>query len=227
MPGPIIHPTALVEPGVRIGENTRIWDNVHIRNGAEIGHDCIVGEKTYIAYDVKIGNYVKLNASVYICALVTIEDLVMISAHTVFTNDKFPRAFPPSLSGLASSAVNEETLPTLVKRGVTIGANATIGPGITLGEFAMIGMGSVVTKDVPPYALVHGNPARVRGQVCTCGPFLGESGMIARAGEVTCERCGREYIFRDGKFTELRQPTTNSRTHYQTDHHASGPEARR
>jgi acetyltransferase-like isoleucine patch superfamily enzyme len=203
MGGAVIHPTALVEEGVQIGESTRIWDNVHIRCGAQIGHDCIIGEKTYIAYDVKIGNYTKLNANVYICALVTIEDLVMISAHTVFTNDKFPRAFPPDLSGLASSAVNEETLATLVKRGVTIGANATIGPGITLGEFSMVGMGSVVTKDIPPYALVHGNPARVRGYVCACGPFLGSSEVIAQKGKVFCERCGREYSLRDGSFVEL------------------------
>jgi len=210
MRGPVIHPTALVEKGVQIGEDTRIWDNAHVRAGAQIGHDCIVGEKTYIAYDVKIGNYVKLNANVYICALVTIEDLVMISAHTVFTNDKFPRAFPPDLSGLASSAVNEETLPTLVKRGVTIGANATIGPGITLGEFAMIGMGSVVTKDVPPYALVHGNPARVRGYVCACGPFLGLAEHIVEIGKVTCERCGREYSLREGNLIELCPVRTNA-----------------
>lgn len=199
----VIHPTALVEEGVQLGPNTRVWDNVHIRRGAKIGHDCIIGEKTYIAYDVTIGNYVKLNANVYICALVTIEDLVMISAHTVFTNDKFPRAFPPDLAGLASSAVNEETLPTLVRRGVTIGANATIGPGIVLGEFAMIGMGSVVTKDVPAHALVHGNPARVRGYVCACGPFLGEQAAIERGGKVSCERCGREYTLVEGKFIEI------------------------
>ena len=217
MPGPIIHPTALVEQGVKIGENTRIWDNVHIRDGAEIGHDCIVGEKTYIAYDVRIGNFVKLNASVYICALVTIEDLVMISAHTVFTNDKFPRAFPPNLSGLASSAVSEETLPTLVKRGATIGANATIGPGITLGEFAMIGMGSVVTRDVPPFALVHGNPARIRGYVCACGPFLGETEIIGRAGKVTCHRCGREYTIQDGVFTKLGPLEISDRMEYEAN----------
>lgn len=214
MPGPVIHPTALVEKGVEIGENSKVWDNVHIRGGAQIGHNCIVGEKTYIAYDVKIGNFVKLNANVYICALVTIEDLVMISAHTVFTNDKFPRAFPPNLDGLASSDVNEETLPTLVKRGVTIGANATIGPGITLGEFAMIGMGSVVTKDVPPHALVHGNPARVRGYVCACGPFLGDVEKIQSAGKVSCERCGREYSFRDGKFTEVGQLEMEHKSHH-------------
>ena len=95
-----------------------------------------------------------------------------------------------------------------MKRGVTIGANATIGPGITLGEFAMIGMGSVVTKDVPPYALVHGNPARIRGYVCACGPFLGETEVIERTGNVTCERCAREYTIQDGKFTELSQLET-------------------
>ena len=130
----MIHPTALVEANVSFGPGCKIWDNVHIRHGAVLGKDCIVGEKSYIAYDVRIGNYVKLNANVYICAMVTVEDYVMISAGTVFTNDKFPRAFPPDVSGLASSDPNEETLPTLVREGATIGANATIGCGIEIGR---------------------------------------------------------------------------------------------
>jgi acetyltransferase-like isoleucine patch superfamily enzyme len=199
----VIHPTALVEANVSLGDGTRIWDNVHIRHGARLGKECIVGEKTYIAYDVSIGNFVKLNANVYICAAVTVEDYVMISAHTVFTNDKFPRAFPPDMSGLASSDPNEETLPTLVRYGATIGANATIGCGIEIGRFAMVGMGSVVTKSVPNYGLVFGSPARLQGYVCACGPLLGNKDIFTQKDVVKCHRCGREYSFNGKEVVEL------------------------
>ncbi|MFQ5915419.1 MAG: acyltransferase [Nitrospinota bacterium] len=192
-----IHPTAIVEEEVRIGPNTRIWDGVHVRKGAEIGRDCIVGEKTYIGPKVKIGNYVKINAMVYIPTAVTIEDFVMISAGAVFTNDKYPRAFRPDLSGLAPSEPTEDTLPTVIRKGVTVGANATTGCGISLGEFSMVGMGSVVTKDVPSHALVFGNPAVFRGLVCTCGQFLITSDR-SNLSEIftrrlTCSRCAREF----------------------------------
>lgn len=205
-----IHPTALVEANVSLGPGTQVWDNVHIRHGASLGRDCIVGEKSYIAYDVCIGNYVKLNANVYICAMVTVEDYVMISAGTVFTNDKFPRAFPPDLSGLASSDPNEETLPTLVKQGATIGANATIGCGIEIGRYAMVGMGSVVTKSVPDYGLVFGNPARLQGYVCVCGPLLGNRDVFRNDGTAQCHRCGRHYHLDGNQIVEtaLAQQST-------------------
>lgn len=207
----VIHPSALVEPNVSLGDGTRVWDNVHIRHGASLGKDCIVGDKTYIAYDVKIGNFVKLNSNVYICAAVTIEDYVMISAHTVFTNDKFPRAFPPDISGLASSDPNEETLPTIVRHGATIGANATIGCGIEIGRFAMVGMGAVVTKSVPNYGLVFGNPARLQGFVCACGPLLGGKDLFAGSKTAKCHRCGREYTSNGVEVVEMaaaEQPVT-------------------
>lgn len=199
----MIHSTALIEECVELGEGTSVWDNVHIRHGARLGRGCIVGEKTYIAYDVQIGNYVKINAQVYICALVTIEDFVMISAHTVFTNDKFPRAFDDDLSGLASSDVNEETLPTFVRRGVTIGANATIGCGIEIGKFAMVGMGSVVTKNIPDYALVMGNPAKERGYVCVCGRFLGNQNLFQDQALAACTGCRRQYSQNGGRVMEI------------------------
>ena len=211
-----IHPTALVEEGVVLGEGTRIWDGVHIRRGARIGHDCIVGEKSYIAYDVVIGNYVKINAVVYICAGVSIGDFCMLSAHTVFTNDRFPRSGRRDLGGLETSDPTEETLVTRVGRGVTTGANATIGPGVNLGEFAMVGMGAVVTRDVPPFALVVGNPARHAGWLSACGePLMRESdlappgsgrapggatagGAGAVARDLHCRRCGRDYRLEGG-----------------------------
>lgn len=189
-----IHPTAIIEEGVEVGEHSSVWDNVHIRRNARLGHHTSVGEKSYIAYDVEIGNYVKINAFVYICAGVTIEDMCMISAGTVFTNDRFPRAMNRELSDLETSDPTEETLSTRVRRGCTIGAQATIGPGLVLGEFSMIGMGAVVTKDVPTQALVIGNPARVVGYVCLCGPRLVALDAAPAAGtEVVCHRCGRRY----------------------------------
>ena len=193
------HPTALIEPGVALGEGTKVWDNVHIRRGARIGRSCIIGEKTYVAYAVSIGDFCKLNASVYVCAQVTIEDFVMLSAHTVFTNDRFPRAGNRDLTGLETSDVTDETLATRVCQGTTVGANATIGPGLVLGEFSMVGMGSVVTKAVPAYGLVVGNPARLVGWVCRCGHPLERfpegcaEGHGASPRALACESCDRTY----------------------------------
>jgi len=202
----MIHPTAIVESGVTFGPGTKVWDNAHIRHGAIIGRDCIVGDKSYIAYDVRIGNYVKINSNVYVCAMVTIEDYVMIAAGTVFTNDRFPRAFPPDMNGLASSDPNEETLPTFVREGATIGANATIGCGIEIGRYAMVGMGAVVTKSVPDYGLVFGNPARLQGFVCACGPLLARKESMSAGAVLQCHRCHRQYAF-DG--SEIREAVTS------------------
>jgi UDP-2-acetamido-3-amino-2,3-dideoxy-glucuronate N-acetyltransferase len=189
-----IHPSAIVEPGVRIGERTCIWDNVHIRGGAVLGRDCIIGEKTYIAYDVVIGDLCKINANVYLCAGVTVHDGVMIAAHTVFTNDLLPRATDPDIVALRASAPDESTLATTVGRGATIGANCTIGPGIELGDFCMVGMGSVVTRHVAKHTLVAGNPARPLGLVCACGKLVArvdEQGQLP-IGQHACA-CGRSF----------------------------------
>lgn len=191
-----IHPTALIEDGVQLGPGTSVWDNVHIRGPAIIGSDCIVGEKTYIAYGVTIGDRVKINAFVYICTGITIEDGVMVSAATTFTNDRYPRATSSDLTSLRSSDPDEDTLETVVREGATIGAAATIGPGIEIGRFAMIGMGSVVTRSVPDFALVVGNPARVVGSVCRCGEPL------PAGADVRCERCGLAYAVSDGTVQE-------------------------
>ena len=193
-----IHPSALIEDGVSVGERTSVWDCVHIRKGATIGHDCIVGEKSYVAYDVTIGNFVKINTAAYLCAGVRVEDFVMISAHVVFTNDRSPRAGNRDLSGLETSAPTADTLETVVERGATIGANATIGPGLTLGSFSMVGMGSVVTRDVLPHQLVTGNPANPRGWVCVCGERLAVGEDSEPSLSINCSRCGRGAQLLDG-----------------------------
>jgi acetyltransferase-like isoleucine patch superfamily enzyme len=200
-----IHPTALVEPNVTLGPGTSVWDSVHIRRGAVLGEECIVGEKTYIAYDVKIGHRVKLNAMVYICYGVTIEDGVMISAGTIFTNDVFPRATTPDLKQLRSSDPDEETRETVVAAGATIGAGCTIGSNLRIGRFAMVGMGSVVTRSVPDFYLVVGNPARSIGAVCTCGHVTCRwpAGEPVQNAAVECESCGATYEIRDGHVLEI------------------------
>ncbi len=191
-----IHPTAIIEADVIIGPGTAVWDNVHIRKGAVIGPDCIIGEKTYIAYDVKIGRGVKVNSFVYICTGVTFEDQVMISAGTTFTNDVLPRAFDPDGTSAKTSDPTAETLQTFVRRGASIGAGCTIGPGIELGEYCMIGMGSVVTRDVAPYQLVYGNPAKSKGYVCICGQILTKfnNGQAPANSPLTCSTCQRKYM---------------------------------
>ena len=194
---PSIHATAIVEPGATIGDGTAIWDHAHVRAGARIGRKCIVGEKTYVAYDVVIGDLVKLNASVYVCARVTIDDGVLVAAHTVFTNDRTPRACDPDLRDLLASEPNEATLATRVGRGSSIGANCTIGPGLVLGEFCMVGMGSVVVRSVPPHALVVGNPARLVGAVCRCGATVAKFAAAApAAADFECPKCHRRVPWR-------------------------------
>jgi acetyltransferase-like isoleucine patch superfamily enzyme len=201
-----IHPTALIEPGVEIGEGTRVWDNVHIRHATRIGSECIVGEKTHIAYDVRIGDRVKINAFVYICTGVTVEDGVMISAGTIFTNDRLPRATTPDLQQLRSSDPDQHTLPTLVKEGATIGAGSVIGNDLVIGRFAMVGMGSLVTKPVPDFHLVFGNPARSQGCVCRCGAVLcrfEQQQPPLEAASLDCPSCDRRYYLSGGEISEI------------------------
>jgi acetyltransferase-like isoleucine patch superfamily enzyme len=201
-----IHPTAIIEAGVEIGRGSAIWDNVHIRHSTRLGEECIVGEKTYIAYGVRIGNRVKINAQVYICTAVTLEDGVMISAGTVFTNDRFPRATTPDLKKLRPSEPDEHTLPTLVREGATIGAGSTIGNDLVIGRFAMVGMGSLVTKSIADFHLAIGSPAVSIGCVCRCGQLLMRFAVDDIDKEITCRACGLRYGIDERLVTELTPP---------------------
>lgn len=159
----MIHPTADVSPHAEIGEGTRVWANVQIRERAKIGQNCIIGRNSYIEFDVTIGDNVKIqnNASLYVG--LTVEDGVFIGPHVIFTNDKLPRAINPD--GTLKSAADWHVGTTLVRYGAALGAGTIVVTGVTIGRWAMVGSGSVVTKDVPDYALVVGNPGRVIGYV--------------------------------------------------------------
>ena len=175
-----IHPTATIDPGAEIGEGTKIWHYTHVMSGAKIGRNCVLGQNVFVGRNVRIGNGVKIQNNVSVYEGVELEDYVFCGPSCVFTNVKTPRsAFPRS---------RDEYIPTLVKRGATIGANATIICGVTVGEWAFVAAGAVVTKDVPPYALVAGVPARIIGWVCQCGSRLSFSDQ-----EATCSNCGRRY----------------------------------
>ena len=203
LPAPFIHPTAIVEGGVKIGDGTEVWDNVHVRGPSSIGERCIIGGKSYVSYDVIIEDFCKLNSFVYVCAGVHIEKGVMISAGAVFANDRYPRAANPALTAALPSGPPAQMPRTRVGRGATIGASAVVGPGLEIGHFAMIGMGAVVTRPVGAFHLVVGNPAKTVGFVCRCGHSTGrfEGDFRLEAGERVCPACATRYSILDGLVT--------------------------
>lgn len=154
-----IHPSASVSPTARIGQGTKVWINVQIRENAAIGENCIVSKDVYIDHAVTIGDRCKIQNSVSIYNGVKIENDVFVGPNVAFTNDRIPRAFNTEW----------KVTPTQICNGVSLGANSTIICGITVGEYAMVAAGSVVTKDVPPYTLVMGNPARAVGLIDKAG----------------------------------------------------------
>jgi acetyltransferase-like isoleucine patch superfamily enzyme len=176
-----VHETALVENGATIGEGSRIWHQAQVRTRARIGARCIVGKGAFVDFDVTIGDDSKLQNYACVYHGVTLGRGVFVGPHAVFTNDRRPRATDPSFAPLGNG--DWEVGETTVADGAAIGANATILPGIAIGRWAMIGAGSVVTHDVPAYALVVGSPARRLAWVCPCGARLGDD-----AAE--CGRCG-------------------------------------
>ena len=162
-----VHPTAIVEEPVKIGPGTKVWHFSHIMAGAEIGAECILGQNVFVAPTAKVGDRVKIQNNVSLYDGVELEAGVFCGPSVVFTNVINPRSFIPR---------RNEFKRTLVQKGATLGANATILCGLTIGCCAFIGAGSVVTKDVPNHALVYGNPARPKGWICECGIKLKKRG---------------------------------------------------
>jgi len=178
-----VHSSAFVEENVTIGEGTKIWHLVQVRTGATLGRNCIIGKSVFIDFDVSIGNNVKIQNFVSVYHGVTIEDDVFVGPHVCFTNDFLPRA----------TNVDWELAETFVKKGVSLGANSTIICGITIGEFSMIGAGSMVTKDVNPFALVFGNPAKLQGYVCYCGNVVAKAKEPLPSGTIlNCDKCNKK-----------------------------------
>ena len=181
-----IHPTALIEPNVNIGYGTKIWAFVHILSGATIGEDCNICDNCFVESDVTIGNRVTIKSGAYLWDGIALEDDVFVGPCVAFTNDIFPR----------SKQYLTKPVPTLVKKGASLGANSTIVAGIVIGEYAMIGAGSVVTRDIPSHALFYGNPAKFHGWVCCCSIKLSFSGPI------TICKCGSQYELKESVITK-------------------------
>lgn len=176
------HPTAIVESDM-IGEGSKIWHFVHIREKSVVGNNCNIGKSVYVDIGVEVGDNVKVQNFVSIYKGVKIKDDVFVGPSVVFTNDLYPRAF---------TWEEEKIVPTVVEKGASIGANSTIICGVTIGEYAMVGAGSVVTKDVPPFGLVFGNPARLKGFVCYCGKRLNRT-FESKGEKVIYEcECGKK-----------------------------------
>lgn len=187
----VIHESAFVDDGAKIGSGTSIWHFSHISPQAKIGENCKIGQNVYVANNVFIGNNVKIQNNVSLYEGVTLEDNVFCGPSCVFTNIFNPRCLYPRNTA-------EFYRKTLVKNGASIGANATIVCGVTLGENSFIGAGSVVTKDVPAYGLFYGNPAALKGWMCICGCKL-----KFKKGITECKSCGRKFNNKKGKVTKI------------------------
>lgn len=183
------HPTAHLEEGVSVGSGTKIWHFSHVREGARIGKECRLGQNVVVGPGVSIGDGVKIQNNVSVYRGVTLEDGVFCGPSMVFTNIRNPRSEIPRMDDLDS---------TLVRRGATLGANCTVVCGTTIGRYAFVGAGAVVTRDVPDHALVLGNPGRITGWMCACGFRLLEDEQ-----DPTCRECGAVYEWRDDRL-ELR-----------------------
>jgi acetyltransferase-like isoleucine patch superfamily enzyme len=181
-PRPVfVHPNALVDEGAKVGAGTRVWAFAHIVKGAVVGEDCNICDHTFIEGKVQVGNRVTLKCGVFLWDGLVAEDDVFIGPAAAFTNDLRPRSkrYAPEFAG------------TLLRQGCSIGANATVLGGLTIGRFAMVGAGAVVTRDVGDFALVAGNPARFRDWICQCCQNL-----IFQNGSAVCD-CGRRYALKD------------------------------
>jgi UDP-2-acetamido-3-amino-2,3-dideoxy-glucuronate N-acetyltransferase len=189
----MIHPSAEVTADAVIGPRTRVWHHAQIREAARLGRECIIGKGVYIDVGVRLGDRVKVQNGASLYQGVEIEDGVFIGPSVICTNDKMPRAITPD--GKLKSATDWTLGRTLIRYGASIGAGAIILPGVTIGRFAMVGAGAVVTRDVPDYGLVIGTPAKLRDFVCPCGSPLGitqgdlhETGLSLTISCLTCRQ---------------------------------------
>lgn len=180
-----VHETSLVDDGAIIGNGTKIWHFTHVMSGAEIGEGCSLGQNVFVGGRAKLGNNVRIQNNVSVYDMVTLEDNVFCGPSMVFTNVMNPRA--EIRRGI------DEYHPTLVKEGATIGANATVVCGNTIGRYAFVGAGAVVTKDVPDYALVYGNATRIAGWVCECGEKLNFASGDSHDHTGECVECNKRY----------------------------------
>ena len=181
-----IHPTAEVSAQAELGAGTRIWHHAQVREGVRLGNQCIVGKGTYIDFDVDIGSNVKIQNYALLYHGATVEDGVFIGPRVCLTNDKLPRAITPD--GELKGTDDWEVGPTVVRYGASLGAGALVLPGVTIGAFATVGAGAVVTRAVPDFGLVVGQPARLIGYVCRCGQNLTQ----AENGSYWCTVCEKE-----------------------------------
>jgi len=179
----MIHPTAEVSSQALIGKGTRIWHYAQVREGVVIGQNCVIGKNVYLDFGVRIGDNVKIQNNALVYHGLSIEDGVFIGPQACLTNDRYPRAITPD--GNLKGADDWVVGPTLIRHGASIGASATVLAGLTIGRFAMVGAGAVVTHSVPDYGLVLGVPARLVGYVCGCGRPLAKM-----QGSWQCAFCG-------------------------------------
>lgn len=184
-----VHATAEIGKGATVGYGTQVWNEAQIRNGAQIGDHCILGKGVYIDADVVIGNNVKLENRASIFRGARLADGVFVGPHSCLLNDKRPRAI--TTEGKLKTEDDWEVSSVTVDKGASIGGGCTVLPGVHIGRFAMVGAGSVVTKNVPEYALVFGNPARIAGYVCECGLRLDEAGACSGCGQTHMQASGQ------------------------------------
>lgn len=179
-----VHESSYVDDGAKIGTGTKIWHFCHVMGGARIGERCNIGQNVFVASDVTIGNNVKIQNNVSLYTGVIVEDDVFLGPSMVLTNVINPRSHVSR---------KDEYKTTLIEQGTSIGANATIVCGVTLGRYCFIGAGSVVTHNVPDYGLVYGNPGRVQGWICQCGVRL-VFGTLDGQEQAFCAECGAQYV---------------------------------